>query len=1477
MNDRIQKFEELITRPNGSMDDIFSERQRESNQIQQLMTMTSQQAYQLSKDIQDQHDALETGIKIMRTQFSESIQQVLKDKPDPTKQIPYQNVLPYGLKDGEPNINRGNVQPKVNEALENLDPSLTKHTHSTYTKIYHRMFPDTYHELKETMFENYRNHSVKDIDGECLNHIFSSAVGSMFDWTSIDPKSVGMGSIDHLTELFEKYYFGEVDDTTARPWEEKRSDFRKYSGANQELEIQGDKFYNDFINGFFFRSCAKGYVSKETRAPKDFKSKVEGFYDFDPDLWFDNKDASGKKFKKDNDSDSYGNFFKVKQPIRVADAHIVENNAGHLDPRDKANYTAATILWDTAVANSNQRIHDLTGIYIYDNAHPEYGMILTRADKELCCLFHKSNINKQLYNPNPNITLRLLIATKLLEPLDFKNANTDNYGNGTDYGLNGNATRLDGQNAPINPVAQLLYNSASIGFHLTHDNVHGFANSRVSLRDNVNGRAGIQIINGFSCGVNYDAGGACNFISAGGGAAGCYVSDGAGGAAGIAANNILIIENNTSAQVNAAFTKDSFQFIEIKTLLKGGNKKGSVNHKTGLVKRLKQKHSRSQIKRISKAKLQIKDKKHNPVKKVIKQKGGAGDNLFDIRSGEPNGTDSPSLDASRRSLTITKRIFENYRKAIKKYVKIFGKGSAPDKIQTAILDKLDGITHFGVFYHGPDDTLNFGTDAGGGAPHPIKFEELGEMFLFSSVITNTIKLMIHFFNNIKACINNFINLDLQEVKANINKQLKTVNTTNISSLNASYFDKYIDGCNELIKNIDKLVKFLQNNTMCLGKPKAFGANPNEALSENEQLVMNLFFGANVSHQETAKGGGAPPLTIATYPIQFYKFHHDLIDFFSINGNQDFKRLNSNKLQRSLRILTSNNMVLNNGYRAQDPLQLTDYPQAEYSITNVSFGGIPMTFYDNKATHYSWMTYMFLLIYREKSNEKLADEVIGEINYSLSQISNQDKSDIKKEVINKYKDIRPIIADPKIDLGSKNKILQKVFYSFFEDSNAVAKKIIEDHSTIEKKSKRTNLRSKITITDIVQRRHLGALESSRLLIPDEIKIQQEMRKFSYKVDCLINLLYNMLIPKTRQLLKNYIIFMYAISRLRNFVYRLYYLNKTYYMENETTKKLLLLESGFDLSKNSKTPDKKKTFDLFNKLNNSQLRDQNSDSEDWWKVMEQSFRDRTTEVRGKYIRLFVYVLMDGEVYLVDIFSMAKSTNSIKSVSEIMKKDIQVYSDHNGDNIYSPDNMFIRPITNLTNDSNYKKLLNGELYYEYTKQASGTKKKKILEPLFIQGSTISQLHDIIRDNPYIAAAGGRPSTIVLSTKPDTSFQIYKIQKHSILNKHTFRSWAYNLLFSMPTRIDVDDSYFKLHIQTPVSTIPSFARTQAFASLKHIADLNQQNPTVEFQSKVRVNNNAKLLMNNNISNRPMESYAKYISREQIIMLGLVFGDSLH
>ena len=80
-----------------------------------------------------------------------------------------------------------------------------------------------------------------------------------------------------------------------------------------------------------------------------------------------------------------------------------------------------------------------------------------------------------------------------------------------------------------------------------------------------------------------------------------------------------------------------------------------------------------------------------------------------------------------------------------------------------------------------------------------------------------------------------------------------------------------------------------------------------------------------------------------------------------------------------------------------------------------------------------------------------------------------------------------------------------------------------------------------------------------------------------------------------------------------------------------------------------------------------------------------------------------------------------------------------------------------------------------------------------------------------------------------------------------------------------------------TPVSTISSFAKSQLLNSLQGIAILNQREPIVEFQSKVRVNNNAKLLMNNNIRNKDIDSYVRYISREQIILLGLVFGDSLH
>ena len=815
------------------------------------------------------------------------------------------------------------------------------------------------------------------------------------------------------------------------------------------------------------------------------------------------------------------------------------------------------------------------------------------------------------------------------------------------------------------------------------------------------------------------------------------------------------------------------------------------------------------------------------------------------------------------------------------YIQQFGKNNSAVKINTDVQQKISNIYHLGIFYHDNNKILDFGGNGANntGNQNQLEFKQLGEIFLFCSVITNTIKLMIHFFNNIKVCIYHFINLDLQEIRKGINKQLRVVNSTNISSFNASYFDKYIDGCTNLIKNIENLIDFLRNNTMCLGKPITNG-DIAASFTENEQNILNLFFGANVAHQNGSKAA-VPALGIgnhhlqSVYPNEFFIFNHNIIDFFSNNSKHDFTHLNSSKFQETLRRLTSNDIVLNNGFVVHNTAHPNNFPKKEYSTTNASFGGIPMTFYDHKSTQYSWMTYRLLLIYREKSNEKLTDEVIGGINQSLSQISSQDKSDIKKKIIETYKDIRLVLADPKIDLGSKNKVLHKVFFSFFENSNTIAKRIIDEHIAIEKKSKRINVRGKTSISDIVQRRHLGPFESGRVLIPDEIKIQQEMRKYSYKVDCLINLLHVMLI-KTHPTIKNYIIFMYSISRLRNFVYRLYYLNKSYYIENEETKKKLLEDSGFSLSKNSKIQNIKKTFETFTKLNSFQLKDQNSSSEDWWAVMEKSFRDRTTDIHGKYYRLYTYILMDGEVFLVDIFSMTKSTHSVKSNKELLKKDVLVYRDHSGDEIYSPENMFIKLNTDLDKDTTYRKLLNGELHYEYNKSGSRNKKKKILEPLFIQGSTVNQLKEIVNDNYYVPSARGRPDIFVTSRNPDTSFQLYKIQKHFILHASAFRSWAYNLLFSMPTRIDVDDSYFKLHIQTPITTISSFAKSQLEPSLKYISRMNQRDPVIDFKSKVRVNNNSKFLMNN-INNKSIESFTKYISREQLILLGLVFGDSLN
>jgi len=448
-------------------------------------------------------------------------------------------------------------------------------------------------------------------------------------------------------------------------------------------------------------------------------------------------------------------------------------------------------------------------------------------------------------------------------------------------------------------------------------------------------------------------------------------------------------------------------------------------------------------------------------------------------------------------------------------------------------------------------------------------------------------------------------------------------------------------------------------------------------------------------------------------------------------------------------------------------------------------------------------------------------------------------------------------------------------AFFEDSNKVAKMIIQDHDEMEKKSKSINVRKKSSIINIVRKRSITAAEGSRVLEPKEIEIQQEMRKYSYKVDCLINFLHTILISTPHGSIKNYIIFMYSVSRLRNFVYRLYYLNKSFYVQKEDVKKRLLAESGFNLSMTkNKEQNKKETEELFKKMINVQLVDQNSHTEEWWKVMENTFRNRTSIIHGKYFRLFAFVLMDNEIFLVDIFSMATSEHSIKSYSEILKKDILTYKDHQGHDIYHRDNMLIK-LPDFSKDTFYKKLLKGELYYEYLKD--GTKnKKKLLEPLFIQGSTKEQLDHIVHENRVVPASGGRPSRFIRSTKPETSFQVYRIEKRNVLHASDFRSWAYNLLFSMPTRIDVDDSYFKLHIQKSINNISPLGISQLIPSLEEISKINSHIPVVNFKSKVRVNNTSKLMLNN-INNKRIESQAKYISREHLILLGLVFGDSLN
>jgi hypothetical protein len=1484
--ERFARFERLITGPTGEVSDVFSKRQRSdlNTTMAGIIGLQGAMIPRPVQAVQDQITHTKKDVGDMDKEFREAISNLLKENqpaPRPAGQRnpldTFKNALPYGLSD-QP-APGGGPQQKINDDLVNLDASLTIQFQTIFLKTFKTIFNEDYQELQEI----FALDGITD-DAECLDHILRSAFGSMADWPSIDPNSVGIGSIHKLYDLYHKYYNGVGEDGNPDP------------GVNGPFNINGREFYKDFISKTFMRCVYQGYNPEIQVTPTNFKDTVEGFYDFDPKLWFGNTDnATPAEFAHatgGTDYDSYGHFFKTRHPVTLLFARNValQPAAQRGDPQLTTTYQLAGTAYTIPIVQAavNALTNEFSGIYNTGSlgANASDGFYLFDKEKTHCCLFHGGTFNLQEAGP---------VLTPPNYQFDFSGMNTLNYGNGA------LATNHTGGGNHINPLAQLLFNSKSTGFH--HTRQTGAANTDTRLLSDGAGMAvGRQIITANRQGIL-----ATTVAVGGGGAVGHCVHNAAGaGGAGAAAEIPLVAIGNTITQ------KQHYQLIPNTSSLMQFGGKG-----------IKKEKLKSTFKKI----LKKKEVKHlkNPVTKLSKKNriktggiGNAAPFLFD-RQAAPGEGAAPSLNAKRLPTPINQDVFTKYKKAVQKYIETF---TTDAKIQE-IRARLNAITNLGIFYHSPTDRRNFGA-----APnsHQITFEKLAETFLFCSVITNTIKLLIHFFENIDACLEHFVTTELTVLEARIDAELAKANSNinNLSSSHDNYVKKYISGVGELRKNIGLLVNFLKNNTMHIGNPKAgtvpLGA-PAELLDPNEQLVLNLFFGANISHQNTAKA--VATITTAVENDAFFLFNHKLMFFMKdTRHGPDNIKIVRHSFFRTVRLLSSNDRALDNGYPQPSNIPVV-HPIGEYRKSNASLGGIPFTFHLYNVTESSWIAFYLLLRFRELSNESFSLSFTTNVNQKFTEISETELLKIRQDITKEYNQYRNILGNYRSPQNQKLPVLMKILSSFYFESNKFAEEIAnENKQLVKKRGKGTG--SMRSVSSFLQ---IRPGESRRLFGSNELSIQKKIKLFRYKVSTALNVLARMImnrnVPPTSED-SQFNIYLYIMCRLRNFVYRLYYLNKSFYTESDEKKGKLLKDSGFDVNNISKS-----TKELFTKLNNVQLVDQNSIYAEWWSELSKKFIKRTTNGTGTSInRPFVFAISTHsnvsklsfvDVYLIDIFGVTQldesktayfeKTLGYKSTGGMTSRDIKIKKiQYNGkeEYCYSNENHILnltplfkkRSLTNplhsgqkfnKTENDPLVKLIEGKYLFQI-EDSNGNFEYCNLNPLFIQGSSNSQLEHILHENNKIKGKFGNKRQS--SRNPEHQYQVYQITDDIVKDLNKLRSWCYNLLFSMPTRIDHDDSYFKKNMQFPISKFlftnsmvsravntffdTKYDRLRSYLDIIHTYIDNHQ--TVEFEGKIKRNKNINNTDPFHSSEEDIyitsEQNPRFISREGLLKLGLVFNN---
>ena len=841
-----------------------------------------------------------------------------------------------------------------------------------------------------------------------------------------------------------------------------------------------------------------------------------------------------------------------------------------------------------------------------------------------------------------------------------------------------------------------------------------------------------------------------------------------------------------------------------------------------------------------------------------KQKGGTRGQIFETGA-DAAGT-YPKLFANRVEEEFKPTQF---KEAVKKFMSE-ELNSNHQKVKD-LFDKFAHINNLPLFYDGYGSTLTIAstgnnggaTAAVGVATKTVSFEEIAQLFLYNSVITNSTRLLIHFFSNIKACLEHFIKIELVPI---IDK-IKT---------SESQHDKVRINLEKLVIEIKNLISFLKYNGINL-QDRTPSLNDvvagNFRIPQNSYYIKNLFLGSGTFVAVTS---GDPGDHIINYFCRHDSMFHFLNKLLFINkdGNLDYKMFSN-----ALKFLTDRNQPSATYFTGLEaintvvaPLLLAAANKSDYikefgqfiqARPNVCFGGVPVVMFDRKNISLLMRSFFFLLEIRIEVGNNFKENIYIREELAFSELEPAKM----KEIFEDIKKTIPIgyLKELASNLGNQNipeavKKYTGIFIYIYKHLNKLVNRIDKKYAEYLKSQSITNKTKKKSILNGGEPKpfSLYGIRSNNSIKMNEVKQSIEFIKEKYQVKAEFNYLIEKITEYIQFGLKNNIrsqdirniAFYYVDTHIRNFdifldTYLLT-LDDSNNIPQETKDKLLQYISYIPVMVNNKL-NSIAMRETFNKLLKNTLVNPQYTDPVWWAKIEYNFmkisQTGVSNSENMY-RLFIITTRKGlsqmiDLYIVDAFALASSNDS-RSYEDLSGTTgyrthgkIKTYKASNGEKeVYNSSNTIIKltgidkirfgknsiskkyrnattinrknAIINEAIQEDIRKLIDGDyLYYDPI-----TMSYKKLIPIFLQADDATKLSIILNIQANLLFNDFKDKI------KNHSYTLYNLQDKQIKDIKEYRKWLYQIMFKEQMNLETDPAkrtprFYDTNIKTTAEEI--------------------------------------------------------------------------